>query len=345
MKKEKRFCSFCSNPLTKDDIEGKVRDCCPNCKTVFFENPLPVACCIVVNEKREVLLVRRKKDPYEGMWCLPIGFAETGEEVRDAAIRELHEEAGVWGQTVRLIDVDTVDNYFYGYLAIVTYEVCMTGGTVRPGDDAIDAAFFPIHKLPPLAWSSNEKAIEIYIALYKDEWAVIDSFKYLFPEVRSIQEVIPQGHWQEALLSNALVKIIDKDIDEINDYWIREMTSSSPGLLVHSKLLTETNRLLLRGLQYWLRRDYDSLNLDIFTERGDLICMAGISLPELLLAISLSRKSIWRHVVKKRLFSSPLEIYTALELNNRIIFFYDKVNTHLTTKYDILARSNDRLSR
>ena len=89
---------------------------------------LPVASTIVVNDKREVLLVKRKKDPYRGMWCLPIGFAESGEEVREAALRELEEEAGITGEIVRLIDVDTIDNYFYGSLAIVTYEVKMTGG-------------------------------------------------------------------------------------------------------------------------------------------------------------------------------------------------------------------------
>ena len=36
--------------------------------------------------------------PNEGMWCLPIGFAEMGETIAEAALRELHEETGVVGR-------------------------------------------------------------------------------------------------------------------------------------------------------------------------------------------------------------------------------------------------------
>ncbi len=90
-----------------------------------------------VNDNREILLVKRRNELYKGMWCLPMGFAETGEDVRGAALRELEEEAGIEGEVVRLIDVDTVDNYYYGSLAIVTYEVKAVGGILKPGDDAI----------------------------------------------------------------------------------------------------------------------------------------------------------------------------------------------------------------
>jgi hypothetical protein len=37
--------------------------------------------------------------------------------------------------------------------------------------------------------------------------------------------------------------------------------------------------------------------------------------------------------VKKKILSSPLEIYTTLELNNQIIFLYDKINYYLTAGY------------
>jgi uncharacterized small protein (DUF1192 family) len=38
-------------------------------------------------------------------------------------------------------------------------------------------------------------------------------------------------------------------------------------------------------------------------------------------------------VIKQRILSSPLEIYSTLELNNRIIFLYDKVNYYITKGY------------
>ena len=59
----------------------------------------------------------------------------------------------------------------------------------------------------------------------------------------------------------------------------------------------------------------------------------GIPLPDILNAMALSRKHIWMHVVKKKILSSPLEIYITLEFNNRIIFLYDRINYFLSVGY------------
>lgn len=60
---------------------------------VFYDNPLPVASSIVVRD-RQLLLVRRRFMPKAGEWCLPMGFAEAGESIEAAALRELKEVAG-----------------------------------------------------------------------------------------------------------------------------------------------------------------------------------------------------------------------------------------------------------
>ncbi len=333
MKKQKAYCEYCGGPVERRELEGRMRDYCPGCGTIFYENPLPVASTIVVNEKRELLLVKRKKDPYRDMWCLPIGFAESGEEIRDAALRELREEAGVEGEIVRLIDVDTVENYFYGSLAIVTYEARMTGGAVRPGDDASDAAFFPIMELPPLAWSSNEKAVRIYIEICRDTWTMIDSFRQLFPEINPLEGIRPEEETHYAFLSNVLIKLIDKDIHLITRQWSREIEKRIPGIASHIGELEKLNLNVLRGVQYWLKRGTDTLGVEEFVEAGHTLMELGIPLPETITAMALSRKSLWVHSVRERIFSTPLEIYQTLELNNRIIFFYDKINYCLASGY------------
>lgn len=333
MRKQRIYCAYCAEPVVRRQVEGKERDLCTKCGAVFYENPLPVASAIVMNEQREVLLVQRKKDPYKGMWCLPIGFAEAGEAVRDAALRELEEESGVKGKIVRLIDVDTVDNDFYGSLAIVTYEVRVVGGRLRPGDDAVDARYFPLSGLPSLAWSSNEKAVKIYIDLYRDTWAMMDSFRRLFPDLGPPHAVSPETSSQGHLLSNILIKVIDRDREEIARNWAGEVRKCIPSLAACMDVLLDINRMVLQGIREGLegrKRPFDGKR---FVRAGSHLRMLGLPLPDVLNALALSRKSIWVHVIGKKILSSPLEIYSTLELNNRIIFLYDKVNYHITQGY------------
>ncbi|TFG38355.1 MAG: NUDIX domain-containing protein [Syntrophobacterales bacterium] len=332
-RKRRLFCCYCGNPLTQSQIEGKLRDNCLHCHAVFYENPLPVASCIVVNEAREILLVKRKKEPYSGMWCLPIGFAETGEEIRDAALRELSEETGLNGTITRLIDVDTIDNYFYGSMAIITYEAAITGGALRPGDDACDGGYFPLSNLPPLAWSSNRKALDIYIELNRDTWAMVDSFKQLFPDIDTMKSFAPRAEEQKKFLSNILMKMIGRDMEEISRNWAEDVQSVAPHLTPYLETLSNMNRNVLKGVQSWLQGQSQAINLDVFMETGTTLSNLDVPLADVLNAMALSRKSIWTHVVKKRILSSPLEIYATLELNNRIIFLYDKINYYLTAGY------------
>lgn len=333
LNKQRLFCCYCGSSLTQAEIEGKLRDHCPHCETVFYENPLPVASSIVVNEAREVLLVKRKNEPYGGMWCLPIGFAETGEEIRDAALRELREETGIRGSIKRLIDVDTIDNYFYGSMAIITYEAEATGGTLRPGDDACDAYYFPLTDLPPLAWSSNRKALDIYIELNRDTWAMVDSFKQLFPDIDTKEGLAPEVEKQKKFLSNVLTKMIGRDLEEISRNWAEDVQSIAPALTPHLETLLTMNRKVLRSVQVWLKGTSQAIDFDEFLKKGKTLSDLDIPLPDVLNAMALSRKSIWMHVVKKKILSSPLEIYTTLELNNQIIFLYDKINYYLTAGY------------
>ncbi len=325
MKKKRLYCSYCGKALTIREQDGKMREYCSMCNAFYYENPLPVASTIVVNDDREVLLVKRKKDPYKGMWCLPIGFAESGEEVHEAALRELQEEAGITGKILRLIDVDTVENYFYGSLAIVTYEVERTGGEVCPGDDAVEARYFPIEKIPKLAWASNEKAIRLYIENNRDTWAMVDSFRRLYPDIDAVPSLAQEKDEQKRLLSNVLIRMISTDNEEITETWSSETMIKVPQLKEFFDKIIELHGRVLTMLQTSLQASVQPSDVSEFEMLGKTLNNEGVPLPDLLIALALSRKSIWMHVIRKKILASPLEIYATLELNNRIIFMYDRV--------------------
>ena len=158
--KEKRFCHLCGNQLDKALVEGRERLVCGECGQVCYENPLPVASVILANPKGELLLVRRAEEPARGTWCFPIGFAECGETIEEAALRELKEEAGVEGRIVGLIDVCSDRTSIYGEVVVVTFRAEKIGGREAAGDDACDVGYFPPTDLPKLAFSSQERALK-----------------------------------------------------------------------------------------------------------------------------------------------------------------------------------------
>lgn len=106
----------------------------------------------------EVLLVKRGNPPFEGMWAAPGGFIDMEETPEAAAERELAEETGIQGvelfqyHTYGAINRDprhrTITVAFAGMLHD-------TSKIAKGGDDAAEAGWFNINKLPPLAFDHN----------------------------------------------------------------------------------------------------------------------------------------------------------------------------------------------
>ena len=51
-----------------------------------------------------VLIARRAKAPLKGLYSLPGGVVEIGETMREAALRELHEEVGLHAEIIAFND-------------------------------------------------------------------------------------------------------------------------------------------------------------------------------------------------------------------------------------------------
>jgi 8-oxo-dGTP diphosphatase len=103
---------------------------------------------------RRVLLIQRDNPPFRGSWALPGGFVEEGEQVIEAAPRELAEETGLRVGELRLLGVyDTPGRDPRGWTVSVVYLARVSSETtVAGGDDAGDACWFAAEELPELAF-------------------------------------------------------------------------------------------------------------------------------------------------------------------------------------------------
>lgn len=93
-----------------------------------------------------VLLIQRKHPPMQGAWALPGGFVDQGEDPPLAALRELHEEAGLKGDAPKLLMVMGDPNRDpRKHIVSVVYEISVSDDQEpKAGDDAQDAKFWPI---------------------------------------------------------------------------------------------------------------------------------------------------------------------------------------------------------
>lgn len=98
--------------------------------------------CVVFDGQDRLLLIRRANEPFMDRYALPGGFAEIGETVEAAALRELKEETGVEGRIVKLIGVYSDPNRDpRGHAVSVAFLVSADGASPHAGDDAAAAAF------------------------------------------------------------------------------------------------------------------------------------------------------------------------------------------------------------
>lgn len=197
---------------------------------------LLVAADIVVfaflENKLKVLLVRRKFDPGVGKWAIPGGFVREDESLEQAALRELQEETGL-KQSAYLEQLYTFGDVHrdprgrvisVAYLHLVNYPEKIK---LSASDDAAEAKWFDINKLPELAFGKSHEEILQYAwqrLKWKFEYSNVAISmlpdKFTLSELQKVYEAVyhkkmDKRNFRKKILSLDLVDPIDEVKQEL----------------------------------------------------------------------------------------------------------------------------------
>ena len=88
-----KFCPVCgSNHFEVNNIKSKK---CQDCGFTYYLNPSSATVALIINDKNELLVVRRKNEPAKGTLDLPVGFVDMDETGEEGMAREVKEETGL----------------------------------------------------------------------------------------------------------------------------------------------------------------------------------------------------------------------------------------------------------
>ncbi|XP_076304829.1 8-oxo-dGDP phosphatase NUDT18 [Tachypleus tridentatus] len=109
--------------LAAKGVESSVSDY----KPVIKKSVTYIVAVVLVNENDEVLMMQEAKRSCAGTWYLPAGRMEPGEDILDAAKREVLEETGLEFEPTTLLMVESAQGHWYRF--VVTGNV--TGGELK----------------------------------------------------------------------------------------------------------------------------------------------------------------------------------------------------------------------
>ena len=140
-----RFCPRCAALLR---LEGRDdgRRWCPACPFVHYLDPKLAVVVLVEDRRGRLLYMQRDHEPQNGAWAWPAGFVDAGEDVREAARREVREETGIEIQLTGLLGIWSGGG---DPVVLIAWRAQPAGGRLAPGPEARNAAWLSPDQIPP----------------------------------------------------------------------------------------------------------------------------------------------------------------------------------------------------
>lgn len=178
----------------------------------------------------KVLLIKRKINPFKGMWAIPGGFVRQGETLEEAARRELREETNV-------SDIYLEQLYTFGdpgrdpraWVITIAYFALISSDKreIKADTDAEDVAWYSMYDLPELAFD-HSKILKYALERLRNKLTYTTIGFQLLPEKFTLTELqrvyeiildrpIDKRNFRKKILSeNMLIELSETKMDGIH---------------------------------------------------------------------------------------------------------------------------------
>jgi hypothetical protein len=147
------------------------------------------------------------------------------------------------------------------------------------------------------------------------------------------------------MISQSLVELIEKNAEKLAQQWLKDVRQNVRTPFYHAfnpDDLHERAITMYKGLGHWLSvetpkeetaRFYKKYGYERFRE--------GFPLPELIYSFILFRRHLWLYILHVGFLDSAYELLRALELNNRVILFFDRALYNMAMGYQEVSKKKE----
>jgi 8-oxo-dGTP diphosphatase len=159
-KQRYNYCPGCGGKLAAVPLDHTWRLKCTSCNNIFYENPAVGVAAIILDQDHKLLLGRRKRGKFKGLWCIPCGYLEYDEDIYDSVKRELKEETNLDIEAGQVFSVKSNSHDPHQRSVGIWFKARIIGGELKPGDDLCELDYFPLDNLPSLAFPTDKMVID-----------------------------------------------------------------------------------------------------------------------------------------------------------------------------------------
>ena len=139
-------------------------------------------------------------------------------------------------------------------------------------------------------------------------------------------------------VSKKLVDLIERNAAELTNAWLADIRKD-PNTLTYRHFDPEAAYTrafrVYSHLGKWISQETSKEEVARdYLELGAERCREGFALSEVIQALILIRRNLWRKVMEEGLLDTPYDLYQAIELNNRVSLFFDRAIFYTACGYE-----------